>query len=56
MSKSPKSIVEHGGHIQRDIIISSMMDETNDKEESKLDPRTLSGDSRHAVAEGGLIR
>ena len=32
-----------------------MMEETFDKEESKLDPRTPSGDSSLAVTEGGLI-
>ena len=43
------------GHVSRDIIISSMIEETLNKEESKLDPLTPSGDSSHAVTEGGLI-
>ena len=55
MSKSPSSIIGHEGHVLRDIIISSMMEETYINEESKLDPLGLSVDSSRAVTEGGLI-
>ena len=55
MTQNFKSIGEQEGHIQRDIVIASMMDETLNIEESKLDPLGLSGDSSLAVSEGGLI-
>ena len=55
MTKCLKSFGGPGGHVQRDIIISSMLDETNNNEESKLDPLGLSVDSSLAVIEGGLI-
>jgi hypothetical protein len=53
--KSPSSIIGQEGHILRVIIISSMMEETFDKEESKLDPLGLCVYSSLAVTEGGLI-
>ena len=40
----------------RDIIISSMLDETSGVEEGKSDYEALSVDSSLAVTEGGLIR
>ncbi len=43
------------GHIERNIIISSMMEETLNNEESKLDPLLVSGNSSFK-AERGLIQ
>ena len=55
MSKSAKSIEAQGHNMDREIIIASMVGETFNNEESKLDLRTPSGDSSLAVTEGGLI-
>ena len=55
MTQLAKSIEGQGHHMSRDIIISSMIEETFDNEESKLDPLGLSVDSSLAVTEGGLI-
>ncbi len=46
---------EQEGHIKRDIIISSMIEETPGVEERKSYYETLSVDSSLAVTEGGLI-
>ena len=54
MTKSANSINAQGGHISNDYVgPKSGMTSKND--ESKFDPLVLSGDSSHAVTEGGLI-
>ena len=55
MSKKVPSIVAQGGHTSK-ILYGPKIDMTSKYEESKLDPLVLSGDSSHAVTEGGLIR